>query len=164
MLHLCRCGDVNCEFPNCKKLRSVVKHTGTCEKKISGGCLICSQFFQLNCLHSHQCEDTNCPIPNCKRLKETLGDRLAERISQRQSQQGQLTYVSDSTSFLFYFIMNNTKLTGYLLIDFHCYRNSETEVNTGSTSPVVSDESDQQNRKTMSEKAESPKKWPSAEK
>lgn len=106
MLHLCRCGDVNCEFPNCKKLRSVVKHTGTCEKKISGGCLICSQFFQLNCLHSHQCEDSNCPIPNCKRLKETLGDRLAERISQRQSQQGQLTYVSDSTLFLFYFIMN----------------------------------------------------------
>ncbi|KAF8689726.1 hypothetical protein HU200_041676 [Digitaria exilis] len=59
-----------CQYPNCRKLKSLFHHGKQCKTRTSGGCRLCKQMWRLIHLHARGCKESQCNIPRCRDLKE----------------------------------------------------------------------------------------------
>ncbi|KAL0364493.1 UNVERIFIED_CONTAM: BTB/POZ and TAZ domain-containing protein 1 [Sesamum angustifolium] len=58
------------KFSTCHGLQLLIKHFGTCKKRVNGGCLRCKRMWQLFRLHSSICEQPDeCRVPLCRQFK-----------------------------------------------------------------------------------------------
>ncbi|XP_073145988.1 BTB/POZ and TAZ domain-containing protein 1-like [Henckelia pumila] len=58
-------------FSTCRGVQLLIKHFGTCTKRVNGGCLRCKRMWQLFRLHSSICDqpDHECRVPLCRQFK-----------------------------------------------------------------------------------------------
>ncbi|KAL6319647.1 hypothetical protein AAG906_026678 [Vitis piasezkii] len=58
------------KFSTCHGLQMLIKHFGTCKKRVNGGCSRCKRMWQLLRLHSSICDQTDlCRVPLCRQFK-----------------------------------------------------------------------------------------------
>ncbi|KAH6771990.1 BTB and TAZ domain protein 1 [Perilla frutescens var. frutescens] len=65
------------KFSTCHGLQLLIKHFGSCKKRVKGGCLRCKRMWQLFRLHSSICDQFDgCKVPLCRQFKsKELQDR-----------------------------------------------------------------------------------------
>ncbi|XP_017250264.2 BTB/POZ and TAZ domain-containing protein 1 [Daucus carota subsp. sativus] len=57
-------------FSTCEGLQHSIRHFAACQKKVNGGCLRCTRFWQLLKLHSSICDNSDiCRVPMCREFK-----------------------------------------------------------------------------------------------
>uniref|UniRef100_G1QCZ0 histone acetyltransferase n=1 Tax=Myotis lucifugus TaxID=59463 RepID=G1QCZ0_MYOLU len=66
--HACQCHNAICP----QKMKLVVQHANSCQRKTNGGCGVCKQFIALCCYHAKHCQENTCPIPYCLNIKQKL--------------------------------------------------------------------------------------------
>lgn len=83
----CREGAI-CTDAGCQKMKRVVEHTRTCQRKTSNirGCPICTQLMSLCFYHSKLCRQSVCHVPFCRIMKRKL-QSLNEHQAQQQNMQ-----------------------------------------------------------------------------
>ncbi|XP_054153807.1 histone acetyltransferase p300-like [Oppia nitens] len=81
LVHSSECTDGYCQQPACHKLKRVVVHSRSCDRKrivdpITGrlGCTVCRQLIALCCYHAKCCQQIRCPVPYCYNIKRKLRD------------------------------------------------------------------------------------------
>ncbi|XP_073279717.1 BTB/POZ and TAZ domain-containing protein 1-like [Primulina huaijiensis] len=58
------------KFTTCHGVQLLIKHFGTCAKRVNGGCFRCKRMWQLFRLHSSICDQPNgCRVPLCRQFK-----------------------------------------------------------------------------------------------
>ncbi|GFP88452.1 BTB/POZ and TAZ domain-containing protein 2 [Phtheirospermum japonicum] len=58
------------KFSTCQGIQLLIKHFGTCKKRVNGGCLRCKRMWQLFRLHSSICDRPDeCRVPLCRQFK-----------------------------------------------------------------------------------------------
>ncbi|KAI3464174.1 hypothetical protein Pfo_020837 [Paulownia fortunei] len=58
------------KFSTCHGLQLLIKHFGTCKKRVKGGCWRCKRMWQLFRLHSSICDQPDeCRVPLCREFK-----------------------------------------------------------------------------------------------
>ncbi|KAH1112081.1 hypothetical protein GLYMA_04G190900v4 [Glycine max] len=58
------------KFATCQGLQVLIRHLGTCNRKLKGGCLRCKRMWQLFRLHSSICLCQNsCKVPLCRQIR-----------------------------------------------------------------------------------------------
>ena len=72
LVHACQCRDANCRQTNCQKMKRVVLHAKTCQRKMNGGCPSCKQLIMLCCYHAKHCNEPKCQVPFCSNIKQKL--------------------------------------------------------------------------------------------
>ena len=85
LIHALNCREgANCTAAGCLKMKRVVEHTRTCQRKSSNirGCQICSQLMSLCFYHSKLCRQTVCHVPFCRIMKRKL-----QAVNEHQAQQ-----------------------------------------------------------------------------
>jgi hypothetical protein len=85
LIHALTCREgANCTAAGCLKMKRVVEHTRTCQRKSSNirGCPICSQLMSLCFYHSKLCRQTVCHVPFCRIMKRKL-----QAVNEHQAQQ-----------------------------------------------------------------------------
>lgn len=55
-----------CQYPNCRKLKSLFHHGKKCKTRTSGGCRLCKQIWSLIHLHARGCKESQCNLPRCR--------------------------------------------------------------------------------------------------
>jgi len=72
LLHASKCKNPDCPSGNCKKMKTLLKHGKTCEKRSKGGCSVCKRIWALLQIHARSCRlpAGTCPVHRCKELKE----------------------------------------------------------------------------------------------
>jgi E1A/CREB-binding protein len=78
LVHACQCRDANCRIAACQKMKRVVMHAKSCQRKMNGGCPICKQLITLCCYHAKHCTETKCPVPFCPNIKLKLQQQQAD--------------------------------------------------------------------------------------
>jgi len=89
LIHALNCREgATCTAAGCLKMKRVVDHTRTCQRKSSNirGCPICSQLMSLCFYHSKFCRQTVCHVPFCRIMKRKV-QALNEQHAQQQSMQ-----------------------------------------------------------------------------
>lgn len=89
LLHTAHCKDPACTILKCKKMKNVIGHTKSCERKRTGSCSICRRLIALCCLHAKRCNETLCSVSFCESLKRKMRQRrIEERLRQVRRQRG----------------------------------------------------------------------------
>lgn len=90
--HAASCG--GCESKNCTKMKEFLNHEKSCDKKVAGGCRICSRMSNLLHLHARQCKLENCKVPHCTTLREQFRKLQMSQMQMddRRRQQMNLEY------------------------------------------------------------------------
>ncbi|KAG8362732.1 hypothetical protein BUALT_BualtUnG0046000 [Buddleja alternifolia] len=58
------------KFTTCHGIQLLIKHFGTCKKRVNGGCSRCTRMWQLFRLHSSICDQPDeCRVPLCRQFK-----------------------------------------------------------------------------------------------
>ncbi|MED6184564.1 hypothetical protein PIB30_048647 [Stylosanthes scabra] len=70
--HASYCQTLSCTFPNCLKVRKLIRHKEDCMVGFEGGCSECIQVWDLLKLHAKHCKlpDHECQVHCCRALKE----------------------------------------------------------------------------------------------
>lgn len=87
LIHALNCREgASCTAPGCQKMKRVVEHTRTCQRKASNirGCPICTQLMSLCFYHSKLCRQSVCHVPFCRIMKRKL-QAVTEHQAQQQS-------------------------------------------------------------------------------
>ncbi|CAN6458477.1 unnamed protein product [Victoria cruziana] len=79
LIHASHCRSGLCQYPNCRKVKSLFRHGTQCKVRASGGCHLCKRMWYILQLHARACKESECHVPRCRDLKEHL------RRSQQQS-------------------------------------------------------------------------------
>ncbi|XP_033132698.1 histone acetyltransferase HAC12 isoform X2 [Brassica rapa] len=79
---LCRRA-TNCQYPNCRKVKALFRHGLGCQRRASGGCVLCKKMWYLLQIHARACKESNCAVPRCGDLKEYLR-RLQQQADSRR--------------------------------------------------------------------------------
>lgn len=99
LIHALNCREgATCIAAGCQKMKRVVEHTRTCQRKTSNirGCPICTQLMSLCFYHSKLCRQSVCQVPFCRIMKRKL-----QTVNEHQAQQQNLErYDLLSTSLL----------------------------------------------------------------
>ena len=61
---LCRRA-TNCQYPNCRKVKALFRHGLGCQRRASGGCVLCKKMWYLLQIHARACKESNCAVPRC---------------------------------------------------------------------------------------------------
>jgi E1A/CREB-binding protein len=90
--HAANCG--GCESKNCARMKEFLNHESVCDKKVAGGCRICSRMSNLLHLHARQCKVENCKVPHCISLREQFRKLQMSQMQMddRRRQQMNLEY------------------------------------------------------------------------
>lgn len=75
LIHALNCREgATCTAAGCQKMKRVVEHTRTCQRKVSSirACPICSQLMSLCFYHSKLCRQSHCHVPFCRIMKRKL--------------------------------------------------------------------------------------------
>lgn len=89
LIHALNCREgVACTAAGCQKMKRVVEHTRTCQRKTSNirGCPICTQLMSLCFYHSKLCRQSVCLVPFCKLMKRKL-QTVNESLVQQENMQ-----------------------------------------------------------------------------
>lgn len=87
LIHALNCREgATCTAAGCLKMKRVVEHTRTCQRKTSNirGCSICTQLMSLCFYHSKLCRQSVCHVPFCRIMKRKL-QVVLEHQAQQQS-------------------------------------------------------------------------------
>jgi len=92
LIHALNCREgATCAAAGCQKMKRVVEHTRTCQRKTSHlasnnfrGCPICTQLMSLCFYHSKLCRQSVCHVPFCRIMKRKL-QAVNEHHAQQQS-------------------------------------------------------------------------------
>lgn len=87
LIHALNCREgATCTAAGCLKMKRVVEHTRTCQRKTSNirGCPICTQLMSLCFYHSKLCRQSVCHVPFCRIMKRKL-QAVTELHAQQQS-------------------------------------------------------------------------------
>ncbi|XP_044484135.1 BTB/POZ and TAZ domain-containing protein 1-like [Mangifera indica] len=58
------------KFATCQGVQLLIRHFGTCKKRVNEGCLRCKRLWQLLRLHSLMCDQPDsCGVPLCRQFK-----------------------------------------------------------------------------------------------
>ena len=82
LVHATHCREFNCQHLSCAKMKRVVEHTKTCQRKSGGGCRICQEFTNLCCYHAKLCLERVCFVPFCRQIKLKLRQLRIQRYVQ----------------------------------------------------------------------------------
>lgn len=85
LIHALNCREgSSCTAAGCQKMKRVVEHTRTCQRKTSNirGCPICTQLMSLCFYHSKLCRQSICHVPFCRIMKRKL-----QAVNESQAQQ-----------------------------------------------------------------------------
>jgi hypothetical protein len=87
LVHASKCINAECPSGNCKKMKSLLKHGKTCEKKSKGGCTVCRRIWALLQIHARGCRapQGTCTVPRCKELKEYLRQQRIREADKRRN-------------------------------------------------------------------------------
>ncbi|XP_042440464.1 probable histone acetyltransferase HAC-like 1 isoform X2 [Zingiber officinale] len=83
LVHASQCRIPQCQYPNCRKVKSLFRHGIQCKTRASGGCLLCKRMWYLLQLHSRACNKSECSVPRCRDLREHLR-RLQQQSESRR--------------------------------------------------------------------------------
>ncbi|KAL2466281.1 Histone acetyltransferase HAC1 [Abeliophyllum distichum] len=61
---------MDCEYPNCGKLKALFRHGKRCDIRAPGGCFPCQKMWYLLSLHARECKKSDCSVPRCRDVKE----------------------------------------------------------------------------------------------
>ena len=86
LAHATHCRMPNCSVATCMKMKRVVEHTRSCERKGNNGCPICKQLIALCCYHAKHCREVECDVPYCRHIKT----KFRQQQMQQQFHQAQL--------------------------------------------------------------------------
>lgn len=81
--HARQCRNAACSQKDCQKMKRVVMHTRSCQRKTNGGCPVCKQFIALCCHHAKHCQENPCIVPLCLSIKQKLRQRRLQLRQQR---------------------------------------------------------------------------------
>ncbi|XP_045436974.1 histone lysine acetyltransferase CREBBP-like [Pipistrellus kuhlii] len=81
--HARQCRNAACSQKDCQKMKRVVLHTRSCQRKTNGGCPVCKQFIALCCHHAKHCQENPCIVPLCLNIKQKLRQRRLQLRQQR---------------------------------------------------------------------------------
>jgi hypothetical protein len=72
LVHASQCRNDKCPSGNCKKMKNLLRHGQTCQKKVRGGCNICRRIWALLQIHARGCRAPygKCPVPRCRQLRD----------------------------------------------------------------------------------------------
>ncbi|PUZ59198.1 hypothetical protein GQ55_4G021300 [Panicum hallii var. hallii] len=59
-------GRGGCQYPNCRKLKSLFHHGARCKTRSSGGCHLCKKVWSFIQLHARACKESQCNMPRCR--------------------------------------------------------------------------------------------------
>lgn len=77
--------NLQCQYPNCRKVKGLFRHGSKCPTRASGGCLLCKRMWYLLQLHARACKESVCHVPRCKDLKEHLRRLQHQSDSRRRA-------------------------------------------------------------------------------
>ena len=80
LVHACQCRDDTCTHPSCRKMKRVVAHSKTCQRKTTGGCPICKQLIALCCYHTKHCQVAPCRVPFCKHIRRKIKEHELQQL------------------------------------------------------------------------------------
>ncbi|KAL2547782.1 Histone acetyltransferase HAC12 [Forsythia ovata] len=83
LVHASQCRSLNCQYPNCRKVKALFRHGMHCKIRASGGCGLCKKMWYLLQLHSRACKESQCSVPRCRDLNEHLR-RLQQQSDSRR--------------------------------------------------------------------------------
>ncbi|GFZ08191.1 histone acetyltransferase of the CBP family 12 [Actinidia rufa] len=83
LVHASQCRSPHCQYPNCRKVKSLFRHGIQCKTRASGGCALCKKMWYLLQLHARACKESQCHVPRCRDLKEHLR-RLQQQSDSRR--------------------------------------------------------------------------------
>ena len=86
LVHATHCRMPNCSVATCMKMKRVVEHTRSCERKGNNGCPICKQLIALCCYHAKHCREVECDVLYCRYIKT----KFRQQQKQQQFHQAQL--------------------------------------------------------------------------
>lgn len=72
LVHVTRCENRECNFPNCTKIKRIIKHSNSCGGKVHGNCQICHQLLGLIRYHSKNCDLEDCRVLLCSKIKQVM--------------------------------------------------------------------------------------------
>jgi E1A/CREB-binding protein len=99
LVHACQCRDANCRLAPCQKMKRVVTHAKSCQRKMNGGCPICKQLITLCCYHAKHCTETKCAVPFCPNIKLKLQQQQADnRMREAQMMRRRLAQMPGQVS------------------------------------------------------------------
>ncbi|XP_042470158.1 probable histone acetyltransferase HAC-like 1 isoform X1 [Zingiber officinale] len=83
LVHASQCRFPQCQYPNCRKVKSLFRHGIQCKIRASGGCPLCKRMWYLLQLHARACNKSECSVPRCRDLREHLR-RLQQQSESRR--------------------------------------------------------------------------------
>ncbi|GFZ11616.1 histone acetyltransferase of the CBP family 12 [Actinidia rufa] len=83
LVHASQCRSPHCQYPHCRKVKSLFRHGIQCKTRASGGCALCKKMWYLLQLHARACKESQCHVPRCRDLKEHLR-RLQQQSDSRR--------------------------------------------------------------------------------
>ncbi|KAL9228432.1 hypothetical protein vseg_004015 [Gypsophila vaccaria] len=83
LVHASQCRSLACQYPNCRKVKSLFRHGINCKTRASAGCGLCKKMWYLLQLHARACKESKCHVPRCRDLKEHLR-RLQQQSDSRR--------------------------------------------------------------------------------
>ena len=86
LVHATQCCKINCQHLSCAKMKRVMEHTKTCQRKIGGGCPICQISIFLCCYHARRCLARVSVVPFCRHIKLKLRQRQRRRHNRQRMQ------------------------------------------------------------------------------
>ncbi|XP_078157136.1 putative histone acetyltransferase HAC-like 1 [Carex rostrata] len=89
--HASECQSLQCQYPNCRKLKGLFHHGVNCKVRVSKGCRLCKHIWYLLQLHARACKETACNVPRCKDLKEQMQRVQKQSESRRRAAVNEMT-------------------------------------------------------------------------
>merc|ERR1711988_2095027 len=68
-----------CSRPECKKMKSLLRHRNECRVRASGGCDTCQRILCLLQMHARRCTTPGCEVLYCAELKRRIKENEAQR-------------------------------------------------------------------------------------
>ncbi|PHT80952.1 hypothetical protein T459_13967 [Capsicum annuum] len=81
-----QCHFPHCPYPNCRKVKGLLRHGIQCKIRLSRGCVLCKKMWYLLQLHARAYKDSSdCHVPRCRDLKQHLRRLQQQSDSQRRA-------------------------------------------------------------------------------
>ncbi|PHT53975.1 hypothetical protein CQW23_08437 [Capsicum baccatum] len=76
----------HCPYPNCGKVKGLLRHGIQCKIRLSRSCVLCKKMWYLLQLHARAYKDSSdCHVPRCRDLKQHLRRLQQQSDSQRRA-------------------------------------------------------------------------------
>ncbi|KAK4754226.1 hypothetical protein SAY87_002330 [Trapa incisa] len=84
-MRVLQCRSAQCQYPNCQKVKGLFRHGQQCKRRVSGGCHLCKNMWQLLSHHARSCKESQCHVPRCRDLKEHIRRQQQQLDTRRRA-------------------------------------------------------------------------------